>query len=112
MFMYYDYPYSQGDTDLRGRHIHKFIDARDDDLFQPEEHTDKVDGDELQEIKEEEETDVVLTPDDQYYKNDEWDTYGYLDEEDKEEYYEAEYLNRIYSAKSESGEENSYYWVV
>jgi len=112
MFMYYDYPYSQGDTDLRGRHIHKFIDARDDDLFQPEEHTDKVDGDELQEIKEEEETDVVLTPDDQYYKNDEWDTYGYLDEEDKEEYYEADYLNRIYSAKSESGEENSYYWVI
>ncbi len=112
MFMYYDYPYSEGDTDLRGRHIHKFIDAREDDLFQPEEQTDEVDGDELKEIKEEEETDVVLTPDDQYYKNDGWDTYGYLDEEDKEEYYEAHYLNRIYSARSEDGEENAYYWVV
>jgi hypothetical protein len=110
MFMYYDYPYSQGDTELRGRHIHEFRDVKDKDYFDPDEHTDG-DENELQELKEEEETDVVLTPDDQYYIDKEWDTYGYLDEEEMDEYYEAEYLNRIYSAKSEDGEDNAYYWV-
>lgn len=111
MFMYYDYPYSEKDTDLRGRDIHEFIDARKEDYFQPEEQTDEEDGDELQELKEDNETDVVITPDDQYYLNDDWETYGYLDEEDWEAYYDANYLNKIYSAKSESGKETSYYWV-
>ena len=45
----------------------------------------------MRELKEDKETDVVITPDDQYYKNDEWETYGYLNEEDKEDYYDAEY---------------------
>jgi len=107
MFMYYDYPYNEGDTDVRGRHIHIFIDGRNDDLFEPDEHED-----ELKEIKEEEETDVVITPDDRYYDNDGWDTYGYVDEEEEEEYYKAKYLNRIYSAKSEDGTSNPYYWVI
>jgi len=109
MFMYYDYPYNQGDRTLRGRHIHHFVEARDDDLFKIEED----DNDEkLQELKEDEGTDVVITPDDQYYLNNGWETYGYLSEEDKQDYYEAHYLNKIYSAKTESGEENSYYWVI
>ena len=112
MFMYYDYPYNEKDEDLRGRHIHYFVDARDDDLFQPDEHIDDDGNNTLKEIKEEEETDVVLTIDDQYFLNDGWDTYGYLDEEDIEEYYELEYLNRIYSAKSEDGTSNPYYCVI
>jgi hypothetical protein len=112
MFMYYDYPYDKGDTDLRGRNIHYFKDSREKDYFQIEEHNNSHDENELQELKEDKETDVVLTPDDQYYLNQEWTTYGYLDEEQKEEYYELKYLNRIYSAKSESGKENPYYWVI
>ena len=109
MFMYYDYPYNQGDKTLRGRHIHHFVDARDDDLFKIKEDDN---AEKLQELKEDENTDVVITPDDQYYLNNGWETYGYLSEDDKQDYYEAHYLNKIYSAKTESGEENSYYWVI
>ena len=112
MFMYYDYPYGDKDEDLRGRHIHYFVDTKEDNLFDPDEHTDDDDENKLQELKEEKETDVVLTIDDQYYLNEDWETYGYLDEDDMEEYYERKYLNRIYSAKSEDGTENAYYWVI
>lgn len=112
MFMYYDYPYGDKDEDFRGRHTHHYVDARDDELFDPDNHEDD-DGDNiLQEMKEEEETDVVLTIDDQYYLGEGVDTYAYVDEEDMEEYYELDYLNRIYSARSPDGTSNPYYWVI
>lgn len=111
MFMYYDYPYNEKDQNIDGWDTHHFEDTKDNELFQPDEH---IDGDEnkLRELKEEHETDVVITLDDQYYYNKEWDTYGYVSEEDQEEYYELEYLNRIYSAKSKDGTDNAYYWVI
>ncbi|MFX1338414.1 MAG: DUF6056 family protein [Promethearchaeota archaeon] len=112
MFMYYDYPYSKGDKNLRGRDIDYFVDAGENGLFQPENQTDKVDGDELRDLKEDNETDVVLTPDEQYFKHEGWETYGYLDKEDIQAYYDANYLNKIYSARSENGKENAYYWVI
>lgn len=112
MFMYYDYPYGEKDEDLRGRHTHHYVDARDDQLFDPDEHVDDDGDNKLQEMKEEEETDVVLTIDDRYYLGESYDTYAYVDEEDMEEYYELEYLNRIYSAKSPDGTSNPYYWVI
>ncbi|MHA1526481.1 MAG: hypothetical protein ACTSQD_05570, partial [Promethearchaeota archaeon] len=112
MFMYYDYPYGEKDEDFRGRYTHHYVDARDDELFDPDNHEDE-DGDNiLQEMKEDKETDVVLTIDDQYYKGEGVDTYAYVDEEDMEEYYELDYLNRIYSARSPDGTCNPYYWVI
>ena len=112
MFMYYDYPYGDKDEDFRGRYTHHYVDARDDELFDPDEHEDDDGDNKLQEMKEEEETDVVLTIDDQYYKGEGVDTYAYVDEEDMEEYYELDYLNRIYSARSPDGTSNPYYWVI
>ena len=111
MFYYYDYPYNEKDEDLRGRHIHYFLDTQDNELFEPDEHTDNGTN-HLEELKEEYETDVVITLDDQYYLNKGWETYGYVSEKEKEEYYEMEYLDRIYSAKSENGNDNAYYWVI
>ena len=111
MFYYYDYPYDENDKDLDGRDTHYFKDVQDNELFDPDEHIDNGTN-KLQELKEEYETDVIITLDDQYYLNKEWATYGYVSKEEQEEYYEMEYLNRIYSAKSENGEENAYYWVI
>ncbi|MBD3338483.1 MAG: hypothetical protein GF353_05220 [Candidatus Lokiarchaeota archaeon] len=111
MFYYYDYPYNEGDKDLQGRDIHEFEDTKNKEYFDPDEHVDDEEN-ELKELKEEEETDVVITLDDQYFLNKGWETYGYVSEDEMDEYYEKEYLNRIYSAKSEDGTENPYYWVI
>jgi len=111
MFYYYDYPYEENDRDLDGRDIHYFKDVQDNELFDPDKHIDNGTN-KLQELKEEYETDVIITLDDQYYLNKEWATYGYVSRAEQEEYYEMKYLNRIYSAKSEDGEENAYYWVI
>ena len=111
MFWYYDYPYNEKDENIEGQDTHYYLDTRKNDLFQPDEHVDDGEN-KLQELKEEEETDVVITLDDQYYYNKDMDTYQYVDKEEQEEYYELEYLNRIYNAKSRDGTENPYYWVI
>ena len=89
-----------------------FLDTQKNELFDPDKHIDSNGTNRLQELKEDKETDVIITLDDQYYLNKEWETYGYVSAEEMEEYYELEYLNRIYSAKSPDGEENAYYWVI
>lgn len=111
MFMYYDYPYNEKDENIDGKDTNYYEDTRDNDLFKPEEHVDDGEN-KLQELKEEKGTDVVITLDDQYYYNKGYDTYQYVDKEEQEEYYELQYLNRIYNAKSRDGSENPIYWVI
>ena len=111
MFMYYDYPYNEKDENIDGQDTNYYEDTRKNDLFQPDEQVNDGEN-ELQELKEEKGTDVVITLDDQYYYNKDMDTFQYIDKEDQEKYYDLEYLNRIYNAKSRDGTENPIYWVI
>ncbi len=110
-FVYYDYPYGKGGENLERKDVHKAIDYKEN-LFDPDNHIDDNGTNRLQEIKSEEGTDVYIMYDDFYFLNDGWNTYGQLSEEDKEKYNNADYLNKIHSAKNEDGDEIPLYWVI
>ncbi|TFF96681.1 MAG: hypothetical protein EU544_00090 [Promethearchaeota archaeon] len=111
IFMYYAFPYSENDPDMKGNDIHYFI-LYDKDLYPPENHFYENGTNRLKEMKDEQDTDVYLVVDDFYFINNEWETYGRLSDEEMEEYYEMEYLNRVHSSKSSEGEDTPYYWVI
>ncbi|TXT58257.1 MAG: hypothetical protein BAJALOKI3v1_1380002 [Promethearchaeota archaeon] len=55
---------------------------------------------------------VYITIDEQYYLNIELKPYGYLSEEQLQQYYRLRYINKIYSSKAQGGDENPLYWVI
>jgi len=111
VFMYYDFPYDDKDESLRSQDLHFFI-KYTDNLFNPDNHFYENGTNVLQELKEMYGTDVYIMLDDFYFLNLGWDVYGQLTEDQMEEYYNMEYLDRIYNSKSESGEESPLYWVI
>ncbi|GAH15069.1 unnamed protein product, partial [marine sediment metagenome] len=66
----------------------------------------------LVELKARYNTDVFILLTKNYLTTNDMEFYGELTEEQYEMYYSLNYLNRIFSVKSENGNSLPYYWVI
>jgi hypothetical protein len=110
MFIYYDYPYNEKNASLPL--TTQFYVTFKDDLIKPENHIDEDGKNILKELKKNYNTDVFILLTDNYLITDQMGFYGSLTEEQVEMYYSLNYLNRIFSVKSENGDSIPYYWVI
>ena len=110
-FVYYNYPFGNQSYDLSFKEIHNFISANDD-LMHPINHILSNGTNILTEMKTDTEMDIYLLLSDYYLLPSGSSLYGELIPEEIEQYYNLNYLNRIFSAKSENGEDMPIYWVI
>ncbi len=111
VFVYYNYPFGNQSYDLSFKEIHNFIYANDD-LMHPINHILSNGTNILTEMKKDTEMDIYLLLSDYYLISSGLSLYGELTTEEIEQYYNLNYLNRIFSAKSENGEDMPIYWVI
>ncbi len=111
VFVYYNYPFDNQSYDLSFKEIHNFISANDD-LMHPINHILSNGTNILTEMKKDTEKDIFLLLSDYYLLPSGSSLFGELIPEEIEQYYNLNYLNRIFSAKSENGEEMPIYWVI
>ncbi|KKN47290.1 hypothetical protein LCGC14_0664410 [marine sediment metagenome] len=110
IFMYYDYPFEDKNKELTLESIHFFF-IVDNQLVHPNLHISNG-SNILKDLKLGYNTEVILVLPKDYYSPLSWRFFDQLSEEETEAYYNLEYLNRIFSAKGEDGEETPYYWVI
>ncbi|KKK81419.1 hypothetical protein LCGC14_2813640, partial [marine sediment metagenome] len=111
IFIFYDYPYDNNNRELQGEEIHFFI-KHYLDLFPPDNHFNETGHNILQKLKEEKKTDVYITLDNFYYMNTGFEVYNHLTQGEVEKYYSLSYVNKIFTAKNEYGQENPLYCII
>jgi hypothetical protein len=110
IFIYYDYPFEDKNRELILEEIHYFL-IINNQLAHPNLHiSNNINI--LKNLKSFYNTDVILILPKEYYLAFSWQFFEELTEEETEAYYNLNYLNRIFSAKGEDGEETPYYWVI
>jgi hypothetical protein len=110
IFIYYDYPFEDKDKELTLEEIHYFL-LLDSHYVHPSSHI--FNGTNiLKELKSSYGTDVIVILPKNFYLPFSWQFFDEISAEETEAYYNLEYLNRIFSAKEEDGEETPYYWVI
>ena len=111
VFVYYNFPFDNLSYDLSFKQMHNFIPA-DNDLMHPENHVLSNGTNFLTEMKKDTEMEMYLLLSDNFLLTSGASFFGQLTSEEIEQYYNLNYLNRIFSAKSEKGEEMPIYWVI
>jgi len=111
VFVYYNYPFDNLSYDLSFKEIHNFIPANDD-LMHPDNHVLSNGTNLLSKMKKKTNMNIYLLLPDNYLLSSGSSFFGQLTPEEIEHYYNLNYLNRIFSAKSENGEEMPIYWVI
>ena len=110
IFIYYDYPFGDKNKELPLKSFHYFLTV-DYELVHPSMHI--INGSNiLKNLKSSYNTEVILVLPNDYYLPYSWQFFDHLSEEEIESYYNLDYLNKIFSAKGENGEETPYYWVI
>jgi len=110
VFIYYDYPYN--DKSNPGIYeIHNFIYYKNN-LINPNNHFEENGINKLKEMKNQTGKDVYILYDDYYILKSGYETYEQLDEKDHQKYYDAKYINKIGSSKTENGVSRELFWVV
>jgi hypothetical protein len=109
--MYFEYPYEEHNKSIL---VSGLIDFKQEPkgYFKPADHLYPNGTNKLQQMKEYLNTDIYLILDDNYMAFTGFDVFERLTEEEMEEYYSMDYLNKICSSKSENGIEFPYYWVI
>ena len=110
IFIYYDYPFEDRNKELTLESTNFFL-MIENQFIHPNLHISNG-SNILQNLKSRYNREVVLVLPKDYYSPLSWRFFDQLSEEELEVYYNLEYLNRIFSAKGEDGEEISYYWVI
>jgi hypothetical protein len=110
-FLYYDYPYEQKNSSLPITTTQDFF-TFDNILIVPENHINENGTNILRELKEQRNMDVYILLTKNYLTTFEMEFFGELTDEQFENYYTLDYLNRIFSVKKENGESLPYYWVI
>jgi hypothetical protein len=108
--LYYDYPFEDKNKELTLESIHYFL-IVGNQFVHPNLHISNG-STLLKNLKLGYNTEVILVLPKDYYSPLSWRFFDQLSEEETEAYYNLEYLNRIFSAKGEDGEETLYYWVI
>ncbi len=110
IFMYYDYPFEDKNKERTLESTNFFL-IIENQFIHPNSHISNG-SNILQNVKLVYNREVVLVLPKDYYSPLSWRFFDQLSEEELEAYYNLEYLNRIFSAKGEDGEETPYYWVI
>ena len=110
IFIYFDYPFEDKNKDLELEGINYFL-IIDDQYVHPSLHISNGINI-LKDLKSSYNTEVILILPKEYYLPFNWQFFDQLSDEELEAYYHLDYLNRIFSAKGENGEETPYYWVI
>ena len=112
LFIYFNFPFEDYDENHTFSSIQKYIPASDT-LMRPDNHVNEYGKNNLKQIKlhnNNSNTFLILT--DNYLLTEGLSLFGQLTDEEVEQYYNLDYLNRIFSVKNENGESTSYYWVI
>jgi len=110
IFMYYDYPFEDRNKERTLESTNFFL-IIENQFIHPNFHISNG-SNILKNLKSVYHREVVLILPKDYYSPLSWRFFDQLSEEEIEAYYNLEYLNRIFSAKGENGEETPYYWVI
>jgi len=111
VYVFYDYPYDDKNSSLPFAITQNFI-SFSNNIIIPDNHIDENGTNVLVELKARYNTDVFILLTKNYLTTNEMEFYGELTEEQYEMYYSLNYLNRIFSVKSENGNSLPYYWVI
>lgn len=111
VFGFYDYPYDEKNSSIPLTKTQYYI-TFNNTLINPENHIDENGINILQNLKTSQNTDVFILLTRYYLTTNEMEFYGELTEEQYEMYYSLDYLDRIFSVKSENGDSLPYYWVI
>ncbi len=110
-FKYYGYLFDNKSEALHYNENFYFL-KYDIDLFLPSNHYNESGVNILKEIKKNHDTDVFILFADDYIINKGFELFGRLSEEELEEYYTLDYLNKICVSSTEDGREIPLYWVI
>ncbi|MFX0153809.1 MAG: hypothetical protein ACFE9Q_04705, partial [Candidatus Hodarchaeota archaeon] len=110
IFIYYDYPFEDKNKELPLESIHYFL-LVDNQLVHPDLHISNG-SNLLKNLKYTYNEDVILMFPEEYYSPFSWTFFDQLSKEEIEAYYSLDYLDRIFSAKGENGEDLPIYWVI
>jgi hypothetical protein len=108
---YYDYPFDDKDKALQYNGS-IFIIPTEIDLFPPDNHIDENGTNILKEYKKEYNSDVYIIFENEYVIDRGFELFGRLTPDEIEKYYTLDYLNKIYSSRSENGVDVPLYWVI
>ena len=111
VFIYYDYPYEEKNSLLPFNTTQDFL-TFNNILIVPDNHFYDNGTNVLKELKEHRNMDVYILLTRNYLTTSQMEFFGELTEEQYENYYTLNYLNRIFSVKKENGESLPYYWVI
>ena len=111
VFVYYDYPYDEKNSSLPLTTTQYYI-TFNNSIINPDNHIDENGTNVLKELKKNYNTDIFLLLTKTYLTSTQMGFFGELTEEQVEMYYSLNYLNRIFSVKSENGDSMPYYWVI
>ena len=112
LFIYFNFPFEDYEENQNFSTIQNFIPANDT-LMHPDNHVDEYGKNILKQIKlHNNNSNAFLILTDNYLLTEGFSFYGQLSGEEIEQYYNLDYLNRIFSVKNEKGESTSYYWVI
>ena len=109
VFIYYDYPYSDGQKDPFS--IHTFITIKED-YIQPGNHITEEGINILQQLKAAHNKSVYLVLTDYYISFSGFESFEGLTEQQIQMYFNLSYLNRICSTKAEGHIDEPIYWVI
>jgi hypothetical protein len=111
VYVFYDYPYDDKNSSLPLTITQNYV-TFNNDLIIPDNHIDENGTNILVELKAKYNTDVFILLTKNYLTTSEMEFYGELTQEQYEMYYSLDYLNMIFSVKSENGNSLPYYWVI
>jgi len=111
VFGFFDYPYDAENSSLPLSITQNYV-TFNNSLINPENHIDENGTNILVALKARYNTDVFILLTKNYLTTSEMEFYGGLTEEQYEMYYSLDYLNRVFSVKSENGDCLPYYWVI
>ncbi len=112
LFIYYNFPFEDYEENQPLTSIQYFIPVNDT-LMHPDNHVDEYGENILKQIKlHYNNSNAFLILADNYLLTEGFSFFGQLSNEEVAQYYNLDYLNRIFSVKNEKGESTSYYWVI
>ncbi len=112
LLIYFNFPFEDYEENQPFKSIQNFIPANDT-LMHPDNHVDEYGKNILKQIKlHNNNSNAFLILTDNYLLTEGFSLFGKLSDEEVKQYYNLDYLNRIFSVKNEKGESTPYYWVI
>jgi hypothetical protein len=111
IFAYYDYPFYKKNNSIEFISTQFYL-GYNNTLIYPENQIDANGTNVLQAIKEKYHVDVFILLTDYFISVGQMNVFGRLTQDQINQYYTLNYLDRVFSTKTETGDCHAFYWVV